>query len=309
MTKIGFCRRIVQALSIGISNLGFAIGMTGLIYPFLFCYASPGACAACPIGILEHSIVPGRRVNACLLLYLVSTLALVGLVFGRGACGWACPVGTFQDLISKITKKRIQDPLEKRMKNAGAAKSCPGCATKQGAPGAAMKSAESNAGKSPLSRRILHPRNLKYLVLAASVGVLFLTSSVMFTDICPVGILVGTIPNAALNPGRFAPNDFFWIAIWIFAAFLALIVLMGRSWCRYLCPVGAAMAPFNKASFVHLKVDKSKCKDCGKCMKECPMKIGKDEIGRNTECILCGRCIDECKLGAIKYALEDGREG
>jgi ferredoxin-type protein NapH len=78
-------------------------------------------------------------------------------------------------------------------------------------------------------------------------------------------------------------------------------VLIGRFWCRYLCPLGAAFAAFNPVSLLKVKVDMGKCEGCGKCMEVCPTAIEKpEEIENCTDCIRCGRCIETCENGAIK---------
>jgi len=96
----------LQVLFLATAVLGiFGIGMTGLIYPYFFCPASPGACAGCPIWVIEHGVLEvlsGSASGWSMLLYLVSMFVIIGLVMGRSFCGLACPVGTLQDLFSWI---------------------------------------------------------------------------------------------------------------------------------------------------------------------------------------------------------------
>ena len=96
-------------------------------------------------------------------------------------------------------------------------------------------------------------RYIKYIVFIALVVATPILVGFMFTDICPVGYLVGTIPISVLNPGEFTPNEFFYIALVVFILFLVLIFTVERGWCRYFCPIGAMLAPFNKISI--LKID------------------------------------------------------
>jgi polyferredoxin len=86
----------------------FGIGMTGFIYPFFFCPASPGACAGCPLWVIEHGtieIASGMMNGYRMIMYLIGMFLVIGTLVGRSFCGWACPVGTLQDLFSFIGRK------------------------------------------------------------------------------------------------------------------------------------------------------------------------------------------------------------
>lgn len=158
----------------------------------------------------------------------------------------------------------------------------------------------------PVSKKI-HPnlerklRYIKYVNLVLLVIVMPHFLGFMFTDICPIGFLVGTIPIGLINYDIFVPNPFFFPALGIFILFLILILLVNRGWCRYFCPLGALMAPFNKISLIHVSVDKERCVHCNRCVEVCPMGIDVPNMDRSTECILCGRCIEACPEGIISY--------
>ena len=122
----------------------------------------------------------------------------------------------------------------------------------------------------------------------------------MFTDLCPVGFLVGTVPISVLNPGEYVPNEFFYAALVVFILFIVLIFVVERGWCRYFCPVGAMLAPFNKISIYHVSVDKSKCIYCNVCSDVCPMGIDVVNMNRDLECIICGKCVEACPKNIIK---------
>lgn len=102
-----------QSLFFLVAILGvFGIAMTGLIYPFFFCPASPAACAGCPIWVIEHgtiNIVKGVQEGYYMLLYLVGLFVVIGALVGRSFCGWACPVGTLQDIFSFFKRKLKKD--------------------------------------------------------------------------------------------------------------------------------------------------------------------------------------------------------
>jgi polyferredoxin len=78
-----------------------------------------------------------------------------------------------------------------------------------------------------------------------------------------------------------------------------------RFWCRYICPVGAKMAPFQKYSFLGMKRDPVKCSKCPHCEAACPMQIRilslPWEKFNDPECILCGDCADACPQNSLSY--------
>ena len=88
--------------------------------------------------------------------------------------------------------------------------------------------------------------------------------------------------------------------------FLILIFTIERGWCKYFCPIGAFLAPFNKISFLHIlstqkNIFDKECLHCNKCLNVCPMSIDALSRTRNPECILCGKCIDSCPKNLIKF--------
>jgi len=89
-------RRIVQGSGLLLGLFGaFGIGMTHLIFPGLHCYACPWAVTVCPVGLAQNLIVFGAPP-----FFLLGTLIAYGLLAGRGFCGWFCPFGTLNDLLS-----------------------------------------------------------------------------------------------------------------------------------------------------------------------------------------------------------------
>jgi polyferredoxin len=93
----------------------FGIAKTGLIFPYFFCNASPGAVCVCPLWVLEHgSILFAIDLKQALtmLLFLFGFLGLIGFVIGRTFCGWACPIGFIQDIAKPFRGKiKISDFL------------------------------------------------------------------------------------------------------------------------------------------------------------------------------------------------------
>ena len=106
------------------------------------------------------------------------------------------------------------------------------------------------------------------------------------------------------------------VVIVIFLIILAVAFFMGRrGFCHVLCPIAALMITGRKIRnlagwpALGLGADASRCIDCGKCSKECPM--GLDVSGmvkkgdlETAECIDCASCADICPQGAITFGVK-----
>ena len=79
-------------------------------------------------------------------------------------------------------------------------------------------------------------------------------------------------------------------------------VCIHRPFCRYLCPLGAFYALFQRFSFYRLHLDTKKCIDCKKCEHSCPMAVEVTKNINSPECIRCGKCKAVCPTGAISSA-------
>ena len=261
-------KRIVsQIIFLFGANLG-ALGVkTGFCYPFFYCQACPAADSACPLRAIEVGVFRANY-NWKLILYPFLILGAVGILSGRAVCGWACPIGFLQRTTGNIARKFRKNPFIQKV------------------------------GKFKYEA---HLRYIKYINLAGLVIITPIILGFMFTDICPVGFLTGTIPVSALNPGKFVPSSYFYPALVVFILFFILIFVVERGWCRYFCPVGAILAPFNKISILHVDVEKKECIHCNACSKVCPMGIDVPEMNRDPECILCGKCVDTCPKSIIKF--------
>ncbi|MBU0510361.1 MAG: 4Fe-4S binding protein [Chloroflexi bacterium] len=87
--------------------------------------------------------------------------------------------------------------------------------------------------------------------------------------------------------------------------FILTSMLVKRFSCRYLCPMGAILAIFNKISPIHITADQHNCTNCGRCEVECPVDIPAiPENIRSTECVRCLECIETCAVpGTVNLKL------
>lgn len=266
-------RHRIQALWALLTNsylVGFVQGkiyrgkLKNLCVPGLNCYSCPGAVGSCPIGAMQAVI---GSWNFRFAFYAAGFLMFVGALAGRFVCGWLCPFGLVQDLLHKI-------PFVKKI------------GTFKG-------------------DRLL--RRLKYVILLVFVILLpmFLVDVLgqglpyFCKYICPAGTLEGGIPLLLKNESlrQMAGWLFRWKTLLLLLILLSTVFLF-RSFCRFLCPLGAFYGLFHRFSLFGMRVDKEKCTDCGACIRHCKLDVKK--VG-DTECIQCGECIESCPTCALSF--------
>ena len=243
--------------------------------PGLNCYSCPGALGACPIGALQSALTARRRRFP---LYVLGWLAAIGLLVGRFVCGWLCLFGLVQELLYKIPtpKLRIPDKIDR-----------------------------------PL-------RYLKYGVLALLVVGLPLLwrgeygAGVPFfcEYLCPVGTLEGGVPLVLLNDVLRPALG--WLFRWKLLILIVCIlssIFIYRPFCKYLCPLGAFYALFQRVSLIRMKVDASACVNCGKCAGVCPMQVDPSKTPNRAECIRCGECLRACPADALSFFKRKNQKG
>lgn len=275
--RIKSIRLTSQIIFFFITILGLFIGMTGFIYPYFFCPASPAACATCPLWVLEHISID-LRIGMDTLKFAVFTFGFLGtvfVIFGRAFCGWACPIGLLQELIAKTKKSKISIILKKSFYT--------------------LKPVTDKVGEYGIK-----PKHYKYIILLFIPITSYITKELFFTEFDPIGGITATIPRLVGESGEWSTRSNFWPKFIFVIVFFLFVFAIARAWCRFLCPIGAIAGIFNKVSF--LKVDfNDNCTECGACRRKCPMKINIPNEQRSAECVHCGICVDTCKFDAVGY--------
>ena len=384
-------RRISMQMTVLLASIAGVVGVraTFLIYPYFFCPASPGAVAACPIWMIEHGVLESHRGAGAvfaLIGYLLGVILLLGALFGRGSCGWACPVGFLQDGLKHLRSTPLKRMKPHYLAVLSLAFILPtllyssmalgylatfgfymliGLAIHQGIrrrkfwasllltisgvalialsallragvveayqtsprplafftsveftgftgllaalPGAAalfLTYWRRRAGRDPFTlkmggkERIARP--IKYGILLSIAPLSYVTGTLAFTDVDPIGGLVATLPTLFYQPELWRGNPtFFWIKAANTGLFMALAVTVYRGWCRYLCPLGALWSPMNKISLLRIEFEPKRCINCGLCVRACPMGLDPRVQVMSPECIVCSKCVEVCPTEAL----------
>lgn len=93
------------------------------------------------------------------------------------------------------------------------------------------------------------------------------------------------------------------IAVVTFIIVAVLAAKNGRTYCNTICPIGTLLGFVSRASVLKIAIDTDKCKNCGKCAKNCKaacidVKNHKIDYSR---CVVCGNCLEECEFLALSY--------
>jgi polyferredoxin len=221
----------------------------------------------CPFGgveILWAYMTTGQTLKTTNLLNFAVLISVLGLslLVGRAFCGWMCPIGTLQDMLTRGTRR-----LSGGKKN----------------PRRGLKSKTRYLLQVPpkIDRWL---RYLKYLVLF---GILIASTMMIYPplwDFCPARALFSFHLTTPL--------------LWsILIIFVITSMLVQRFWCKYLCPLGALLAVSNKFAPLRIVINQEGCTSCHRCEADCPVDIAPiPENMRSLECVQCLECLETCAV-------------
>ncbi|MDP4144275.1 MAG: 4Fe-4S binding protein [Bacillota bacterium] len=240
-------------------------------FPFLNCQACEMATGGCPIGMIQWSLI-----NKRFPFYVLGIVMLFGTLLGRAICGWMCPFGFFVDALDRFIYIRKLKSIIKPWKQLNF---------------------------------------VKYAVLIFIFTSFLWVAPIFCIYICQSANIYGLLPyylttglegyKQMLFSSGWIHTIFFFHMISMFILILGIILLGGRWFCRYLCPLGAVYGLFNYVSPIAVTHDKDKCTHCNKCIKQCPMNV---DLERGsfldvTGCIKCGKCIKACNVNARQLVI------
>ena len=217
---------------------------------------------------------------------VVVALLLLTLIFGRIYCSVICPLGVFQDILARFRRKKNKYSYSKEVK------------------------------------WLRYPMLVVFIIAAvAGIGSLFQLlapysaygriATMIFQPVWKFGNNVLAVLAERADSYAFYSVDVWMKSLPVFIiAAVTLVVLFilawrgGRTYCNTICPVGTVLSFFARFSFLKIRFDADKCKNCSMCSRNCKAACidYKNHTVDYSRCVVCGNCIDNCKFGALKYS-------
>jgi len=227
-------RKYIQVLSLIFFNIPIQL-FKYIPAPVLNCYSCPLSSFACPIGIIQHfSIIK------TIPFFTIGIIIISGIMLARGFCSFLCPFGFLQDLIAKITRKKIKIEVNYKIqylilillvlllpfltKEPIFCYICPAGTLEAAIPTVLIEKYMSN--------------DIFYSPILDAIGWIFYTKLL---------ILFFTVTSS---------------------------IYITRPFCK-ICPLGLILSWFNKVSLLRIPKIKSKlvCKKCNNCIDKCALKL------------------------------------
>jgi polyferredoxin len=216
------------------------------------------------------------------------TFLVLFVFLSKAFCGWICPLGFFQEMMTLLGQKL------------------------------GVRRAESLPEKTVMRLRPVKWVMLLGLVflvpLLAGAGLFSHDLGSPYCSICPSRILTtvanGDFSQLVIDRSSVTNLVLSVIATFLFGFMAAAAMRFRQPFCR-ICPMLAMHATFRKLGLARLiKNAKPRCEKCGLCAKACPMDIREIHTDMQhkdvtfADCTLCGRCVEFCPdkdVLAIRY--------
>lgn len=238
--------------------------------------------------VLAHiQFIPGLMFS----LIIPIVLIVLTLIFGRIYCSVICPMGVFQDIVNRISRKSAKKKKHFRFSPA------------------------KNA--------------LRWTVLAFTAAAFFCGFTVVLGLLDPYsafGRMTANVFKPVYMSGnnllesvfsRFNNYTFYQVDVSLISISSFIIGLItffvigflawkhGRTWCNTVCPVGTLLGFVSRFSLFKIRINEHKCTHCMICGTRCKASCidSKNQQIDYSRCIDCFDCLGSCKEGALVYSL------
>lgn len=216
-------------------------------------------------------------------------LAALTLLFGRLYCSVICPLGIFQDVVSRVAgryKKRrfVFSPEQKVWRYGVLALFVVAFLAGIGSVVALLDpyGLYGRMAAQLLSPIYLWGNNLLAYFAERTDSYLFYSKEVLLTSSGTFAVAIGSAGIIGFLAWR-----------------------NGRTYCNTVCPVGTILGLMSRFSLFKHRFDTNKCNSCGLCARDC--KASCIDVEQQTidysRCVTCFNCIDVCKKSAMRYKL------
>lgn len=209
-------------------------------------------------------------------------------LFGRVYCSGICPLGTIQDLFSRIAKKINRKKKYKYSKE----------------------------------YRILRFSIMIIVVLTLLAGIMFPailldpysnSGKILAQVFNPIVILLNNLASLLLEkfnvyylyPVELKSINFvaFLFPVLFFISVGYLSYKRGRLYCNTICPVGTLLGLFSRFAIFKIKIDIPSCEGCGVCATVCKSECinPKTKTIDFNRCVACYNCMQVCPGKSINY--------
>ena len=206
-----------------------------------------------------EAVVSSRSFYGPLVWSLLVPVVVTALL-GRVFCGWICPMNTLLELVDRCRwLLRLAEIRE---------------------------------------RDVTFSRSNKYVLLAAGLGVVAMSSVPYLATVYPPAILSREMHLWVFGAGV-------GIGLYLILGICVFELLVSkRWWCRYVCPGGALYSLLGRFRLIRIRRDLDKCVGCGDCVQVCQFDL-RPMLVETTgmECTNCGTCISNCDSDALRYSL------
>ncbi|MDR0602704.1 MAG: 4Fe-4S dicluster domain-containing protein [Bacteroidales bacterium] len=240
-----------------------------------------------------HGLMQIQFIPALLMINIIALVCItvITLLFGRIYCSVICPMGVFQDVVSRISKF-------------------------------------INLRKSP--NRYRKSKNILRWSIVGSAFILFcLGYTVVLGTVDPYSAY-GRIVVHLFKPlyllgnnllavifNSFGSYIFYRIEIVMlsFYSFMTAILTLflvgilawtnGRFYCNTICPVGTVLGFISRFSLFKVQINADKCNHCGLCTKGCKSSCIDSKSGKidYSCCVDCFNCINICHRKCLSFAI------